>query len=79
MHCTQCGIGLRASDRFCPQCGSGTLPSVAAPRTLLRLNKRNKKIAGVCAGFAKYLGADVTLVRVLWLGIALATGVGFLV
>jgi phage shock protein C len=24
------------------------------------------KIAGVCAGFARYLGMDVTLVRVLW-------------
>ena len=24
------------------------------------------KIAGVCAGFARYLGLDVTLVRVLW-------------
>jgi phage shock protein PspC (stress-responsive transcriptional regulator) len=42
------------------------------------LDKRNKKIAGVCAGFARYLGVDVVLVRVLWLAIALATGVGFL-
>ena len=25
------------------------------------------KIAGVCAGFARYFGLDVTLVRVLWL------------
>jgi len=24
------------------------------------------KIAGVCAGFARYFGLDVTLVRVLW-------------
>jgi len=43
------------------------------------LDKRNKKIAGVCAGLARYLDADVTMVRVLWLGIALCTGVGFLV
>jgi phage shock protein C len=27
----------------------------------------DKKIAGVCAGFARYFGVDVTLVRVLWL------------
>lgn len=43
------------------------------------LDKRNKKIAGVCAGFARYLGVDVVLVRILWLGIALCTGVGFFV
>jgi len=43
------------------------------------LDKRNKKIAGVCAGLARYLDVDVTMVRVLWLGIALGTGVGFLV
>ena len=24
------------------------------------------KIAGVCAGFARYFGVDVTLVRILW-------------
>jgi phage shock protein C len=43
------------------------------------LDKHNKKVAGVCAGFARYLGVDVVLVRVLWLGIALCTGVGFFV
>jgi len=43
------------------------------------LDKRNKKIAGVCAGFARYLGVDVVLVRVLVLGIAICTGVGFFV
>jgi phage shock protein C len=24
------------------------------------------KIAGVCAGFARYFGFDVTLIRILW-------------
>jgi phage shock protein C len=38
----------------------------------------DKKIAGVCAGFARYLDMDVTLVRVLWLVIAFGTGVGFI-
>jgi phage shock protein C len=38
----------------------------------------NKKIAGVCAGFARYFDADVVLVRVLWLTVAICTGVGFL-
>jgi phage shock protein PspC (stress-responsive transcriptional regulator) len=39
---------------------------------------QNKKIAGVCAGFARYLEVDVVLVRVLWLALALCTGVGFI-
>jgi phage shock protein PspC (stress-responsive transcriptional regulator) len=42
------------------------------------LDKRNKKIAGVCAGFARYFEVDATLVRVLWLAIAIGTGVGFI-
>jgi phage shock protein PspC (stress-responsive transcriptional regulator) len=43
------------------------------------LDKRNKKISGVCAGFARYFGMDLVLMRVLWLVFALGTGVGFLV
>lgn len=32
-----------------------------------------KKVAGVCAGVAHYLDADVTLVRVIWLVLAICT------
>ena len=28
---------------------------------------RDKKIAGVCAGFAHYFDVDVTLMRIIWL------------
>jgi phage shock protein PspC (stress-responsive transcriptional regulator) len=42
------------------------------------LDKRNKKLAGVCAGLARYWDMDVTLIRVLWLAIAITTGVGFI-
>jgi phage shock protein PspC (stress-responsive transcriptional regulator) len=42
------------------------------------LDKRNKKIAGVCAGLARYWGEDVTLIRVIVLALALTTGIGFL-
>ena len=37
----------------------------------------DKKIAGVCAGFARYFGVDVTLMRILWIIVALGTGIGF--
>jgi phage shock protein C len=80
MYCTKCGVELREDDRFCSRCGNRTAaaPAPEMPRALM-LDKRNKKVAGVCAGFARYLGIDVVLVRVLWLGIALCTGVGFFV
>ena len=38
----------------------------------------DKKICGVCAGFAEYLNLDVTLVRVAWAVITLFAGVGLL-
>jgi phage shock protein C len=80
MYCTQCGVELRGDVRFCSNCGQRTAlaPPPEKPRALM-LDKRNKKIAGVCAGFARYLDVDVVLVRVLTLGIALCTGVGFCV
>jgi phage shock protein C len=79
MFCTKCGVQLRDEDRFCSQCGNrtetGRVVYTARP---LMLDKRNGKIAGVCAGFARYLDVDVTLVRVVWLATAVMTGVGFL-
>lgn len=82
MYCTRCGVELREDDRFCSRCGSRTAagaPIGIQPEMPLLLDKRNKKVAGVCAGFARYLGVDVLLVRVIWLGVALCTGVGFVV
>ena len=38
----------------------------------------DRKIAGVCAGFAEYFDLDVTLVRLVWLIVAVMTGVGLL-
>jgi phage shock protein C len=81
MYCTKCGVELREVDRFCSQCGHGAAVRAATetPRPLM-LDKRNKKIAGVCAGFARYFEVDVVLMRVLWLGMAIGTGgIGFLV
>lgn len=38
----------------------------------------NKMIAGVCGGIAEYLDLDPTLVRLLWLILGFAMGIGFL-
>jgi len=40
----------------------------------LTLDKKNKKIAGVCAGFAKMLDADATILRIVFV---LLTFLGF--
>lgn len=81
MFCTRCGVELRDQDRYCSQCGKATAAVAAAqatnPPAPLALDKRRKKIAGVCAGFARYLDADVTLVRIVVLVLALSTGIGF--
>ena len=82
MFCTRCGIELKGNDQFCSACGNPTpnarpATGAAAARPLM-LDKKNKKIAGVCAGFARYLDTDVTLVRVLWLVAFLGFGVGLL-
>ena len=71
MYCTQCGVELASQSSFCSACGRATCQNgsqEAAPR-YPRLSRPlyEKKVAGVCAGFARYLGVDVTLVRIIWL------------
>ena len=82
MFCTLCGVELRETDRYCSQCGRATAlasaESYRRPVRELRLDKANKKIAGVCAGFARYWEMDLTLLRVIWLVVAICTGVGFI-
>lgn len=39
----------------------------------LQLSNRNKMIAGVCGGIAEWLGWDVTLVRVLYVVVSVAS------
>jgi phage shock protein C len=71
MYCTRCGLELEDKARFCSRCGSPAGSTVnwgAAPK-YHELSRPifGKKIAGVCAGFARYFDVDVTLVRILWL------------
>ena len=41
-------------------------PERQAPKRL-ELSKSDKKIAGVCSGFAHYFNIDVALMRIIWL------------
>jgi phage shock protein C len=47
-------------------------------RKRLMRSRTDRKIAGVCAGVAEYFDLDVSLVRVVWLVMAVFTVVGFL-
>ena len=73
MYCNACGKTTAEDGRFCPYCGNvvGIPPS---PKKLMR-SRADRKIGGVCAGLARYLDLDVSLVRILWFFITLACGI----
>ncbi len=76
MYCTRCGFQLEDSDLFCGKCGTsvrgGVQPTAGTP--ILSRPMDQKRIAGVCAGFARYFDMDVTLMRLLWIALAVVTG-----
>ncbi len=72
MYCTNCGVALDEKARFCSECGRPTARNAfrggsdyAEGYPKLSRPRENRKIAGVCAGFARYWGIDVTLVRLI--------------
>ncbi len=73
MFCTQCGERLADTARFCTACGKPTFGDVSAapaPKKLRRV-LAERKLAGVCAGFAEYFGTDLTLMRIIWIALLL--------
>jgi phage shock protein C len=83
MYCTQCGFELEDQDLYCAKCGKATRPGcppAGLAHAVLSRPMDQKKLGGVCAGFARYFDADVTLMRILWIAMAIITGgLGFLV
>ena len=76
MYCSACGIDLSDGFRYCPQCGTATrlngfTSDTGKPGRVLTRPRAEKKLAGVCSGIARYLGIDVTLVRILTLVLAI--------
>ena len=70
MYCRHCGNSLEDHFRYCSGCGTATdgQPRSASSggQKLTRL-REGKQIAGVCAGVARHLDLDVTLVRLVWI------------
>jgi len=82
MFCTNCGTQIGDSDKFCRECAFETKVGreasrqgglYSAPRRLYRVTSE-KRIAGVCAGLARYFEVDVILVRLLVVAGALCSG-----
>ncbi len=82
MFCPQCGREQAGKVNFCCHCGASMAGASSGPRPRLMLSQDDKKIGGVCGGFAKYFGVDATLVRLAWVMLALLGGwgvIGYLV
>ena len=83
MTCPNCQKEIMAGSKFCYACGAkqpeSGAPGMGQPavsrRRLLR-SSTDKKIGGVCAGIADYFDLDPTIIRVVWLLLALCGGTG---
>jgi phage shock protein C len=72
MYCNACGKAIADDGRFCSHCGNVVgIPPV--PKRLMR-SHADRKIGGVCAGLARYLDLDVSLVRILWFFVTFVSG-----
>ena len=68
MYCVHCGTQVGTEAQFCAKCGAPVAmtgnPFKDGMRHVVR-PLADRKIAGVCAGFARAYGWDVTVVRLV--------------
>jgi phage shock protein PspC (stress-responsive transcriptional regulator) len=77
MICVACRRELQESASYCASCGAyqGAAPGAAGGLGRLTRSRTNVRIGGVCGGLAEYFNVDATLVRVLWVVLAVVPGV----
>ncbi|MGD0695159.1 MAG: PspC domain-containing protein [Terriglobia bacterium] len=75
MFCPQCGREYTEKVNYCCHCGAALFAPAPAQKKLTR-SRSDVKIAGVCGGLAKYLDMDPTLVRLVWVMLAIFVGWG---
>jgi len=74
MYCNYCGKVIPEDATICVHCNKsvGTAPT----RKQLFRPRTGRKIAGVALAFAEYFDLDVSLIRVIWLLVAIFGGTG---
>jgi phage shock protein C len=73
MYCNACGQAIGDQGGFCAHCGH--VVGQSCPPSRLMRPRSDRRIAGVCAGFAHYMNVDVILVRILWVFLTFAAGI----
>jgi phage shock protein C len=76
MYCNYCGKAIQEDANVCAYCGKcvGIHPM---QKKLIR-PRSGRWIAGVALAFAEYFDIDVSLIRVVWLLLAIFGGTGIL-
>jgi phage shock protein C len=76
MLCGNCHRDIADYSNFCYYCGARQSRAAGVARAQKRLMRSSvdSKIAGVCGGFAEYMGADSTIVRLVWVLVVVFTG-----
>ncbi len=74
MYCNYCGKVIQEDANVCAYCGK-RVGAVCGRKSLVR-PLSGRKIAGVALAFAEYFDLDVSLVRIVWLLVAIFGGTG---